>query len=258
MLKSGKLNSSIPGWIFAAVIGGSAVVVAWVLAFPSVDLRFASVFYQGDGTFAGQHSSLSFILRNAFIALYVLACVVAVAGLVLTRDSKRLWIGLAFMQWLFLTVSLAVGPGVVANLALKDQFGRARPSQIVEFGGSKHFTAALVPAKECQRNCSFVSGKSSSIFVLFFATACLWRRHFKALAVSGIVCGGAAGLVRMSQGGHFFSDVVFSAVFMAMTVFALYWLFEAIAEAGQRNERVAGGGFRLQSAAIGVPVVAGE
>jgi lipid A 4'-phosphatase len=68
------------------------------------------------------------------------------------------------------------------------------------------------------------------MFALFFAGACVWRRRFKALVIGGIAAGGVAGLVRMSQGAHFFSDVVFSGVFMAMTVIAVHWLFETIAQ----------------------------
>ena len=50
--------------------------------------------------------------------------------------------------------------------------------------------------------------------------------------------GGLAGLIRMLQGAHFLTDVVFAAVFMAMTVTAIQYLFEAIA-ASARSENFA-------------------
>jgi hypothetical protein len=36
--------------------------------------------------------------------------------------------------------------------------------------------------------------------------------------VAGTLCGLAAGLVRMAQGGHFLSDVIFAGVLMVLTV----------------------------------------
>ena len=44
-----------------------------------------------------------------------------------------MWLSLGLPQWLFLAVCLGVGPGLVANLLLKDQWGRARPKHIAEF-----------------------------------------------------------------------------------------------------------------------------
>ncbi len=42
---------------------------------------------------------------------------------------------------------------------------------------------------------------------------------------SGLVLGLTAGLIRMAEGGHYFSDVVFAAVFMALVVLVLHWIF---------------------------------
>jgi lipid A 4'-phosphatase len=38
----------------------------------------------------------------------------------------------------------------------------------------------------------------------------------------GTLCGFAAGLVRISQGAHFLSDVIFAGVFMALTAVVVY------------------------------------
>ena len=38
------------------------------------------------------------------------------------------------------------------------------------------------------------------------------------LVIGGTIAGLSAGLVRMAQGGHFLSDVIFAGVFMALTV----------------------------------------
>ena len=123
---------------------------------------------------------------------------------------------------------MAVGPGLVANVVLKDNWGRARPRSVVEFGGTKHFTPALIPAGECARNCSFVSGEASSAFVPFFAAALSPPQFRRMLFGAGLVIGLAAGLVRISQGGHFLSDILFAGIFMALTASALHILLIGI------------------------------
>ena len=52
----------------------------------------------------------------------------------------------------------------------------------------------------------------------FYAGAALVPQWSVALVVAGTLGGLATGLMRMSQGAHFLSDVVFAGVFMALTV----------------------------------------
>ncbi len=206
------------------VTGVSAVVFT---AFPSIDMTIAQVFYLGDRRFSAHESFLVPYIRNAFMASYVAACILALAGLYITARYAGLWLQLYFSQWLFVVLCLAVGPGLVANVIFKDNWGRARPKQVIEFGGSQPFTPALQPAANCEKNCSFVSGEASSMFVLLFTGAALYRRHPRALIKAGVVIGGLAGLMRMAQGSHFLSDVIFAGALMALTVCCLFFLFNA-------------------------------
>jgi hypothetical protein len=51
------------------------------------------------------------------------------------------------------------------------------------------------------------------------------------LMAAAIVAGGFAGLIRMGEGGHFLSDVVFAGVFMAFDVALMSWLvFRVLAQ----------------------------
>lgn len=228
-------DSKAPAALHAlpVIAATSASLVVLLLVFPSLDLVIARQFYTGNGQFFGETSVVSQGLRNLFIAVYLVGCGVCIAGLAITRDKVRPFLNMGFTKWLFLALCVSIGPGVVANLALKDQWGRARPRDVAEFGGTRSFSAAMAPSKECVRNCSFVCGESSSIFALFFAGACLWRKRSITLILAGLAAGGAAGVVRMSQGAHFLSDVVFSGIFMALSVLALHWLFDVIATSGQ-------------------------
>lgn len=207
------------GWLPFILIGAVAVVAGIVfLSKPDLDLIASGVFYKGGGEFVGQSDLWIIVLRNLFIVFFWACVALAIAGLVITRKPGSSWLGFAAPHWLFLAICLGVGPGLVANVMFKDQWGRARPKQVVEFGGSKTFTPPILIARQCPRNCSFVSGEASSTYIPFYAAAVMLPQAAVPLVVTGTVMGLVAGGVRMAQGGHFLSDVIFAGVFMALTV----------------------------------------
>jgi lipid A 4'-phosphatase len=70
----------------------------------------------------------------------------------------------------------------------------------------------------------FVSGEAASMFAVFYAAALIVPHWSVATMIAGTIVGLAAGLVRVAQGGHFLSDVVFAGVFMALTAAGLHRL----------------------------------
>jgi lipid A 4'-phosphatase len=125
----------------------------------------------------------------------------------------------------YVLLALALGPGLLVNGILKSHSGRARPHQVMAFGGNKQFTQAFALSNQCAANCSFVSGESAvGFFGLTFVFVAQRRR--KAIAVASILLGLLLGFVRMGQGAHFFSDVIFSGVFTFLVSYLLYvWVF---------------------------------
>lgn len=137
----------------------------------------------------------------------------------------RVLLGLCFVGWLVVTFSqrwkawrlplafvvLAgiAGPGVVVNAVFKDNWQRARPYQVQNFGGTQQFTRATVMTDQCDNNCSFVSGHVACGF--FFSTLLLvHRRRALAWAVGGTGAGLLVGFARMSDVAHWFSDVLWA------------------------------------------------
>jgi lipid A 4'-phosphatase len=206
-------------WTWLSVAATLATLL--FLGNPDIDLAASRLFYAGNAVFVGQHLAWVDALRDAFRGLFIGAIAFCVAGLLLTWQVRPQWLHLRKLHWVFLAACLAVGPGLVANLILKDHWGRARPRQAVEFGGTKAFTPPLLPARQCPRNCSFVSGEAASTFVVPYALAILIPRWSVVLVTAGTAGGLAAGVVRMAQGAHFLSDVVFAGVFMALVVLLL-------------------------------------
>ena len=229
-----RANRFPTGFSIASLTLGVVAGVAF-LAFPQIDLAVTHAFYSGGGNFAGNAASWVVGVRIAFIVVFWLCVAGALAGLWMTRDRRRAWLHLTFAQWVFLAICIAMGPGLVANVMLKDHWGRARPKQVAEFGGSKSFTPPLIPARQCPRNCSFVSGEAASIFLPFYAAALVAPQWSAILVAAGTLLGLASGLVRVSQGAHFLSDVIFAGVFMALTAVLVHWaLFGRATKASPR------------------------
>jgi len=204
-----------------AFLLGSAGLAAFFILAPGLDLWVSSLFYD---------SARGFYLNGAFWVQFFyrlvppLAAVIVLALLVLLAYNlarKRAPGPFNTRVVLFLLAALAVGPGLVVHTVFKDQWGRARPRDIVQFGGDKTFTPAFVISDQCDRNCSFVAGHPSLPFYLM-AFALIARRRRRALFAGAIAFGALVGLGRIVQGAHFLSDVVFSGIFVFLVVYLLF------------------------------------
>jgi lipid A 4'-phosphatase len=211
-----------PALLALTAVGGISAVL--FLNAPELDLAVTRTFYAADGTFIGQHLIWLKVLRSIFITFYFSCVALTVAGIIMTQRGGRSWLGWRFSNWAFLAICLVVGPGLIANTILKDNWGRARPKQVVEFNGTKSFSPPLLPVRECPRNCSFVSGEAASAFLPLYAAAAVMPQNAILLAVGGTLLGLAAGAIRIVQGAHFLSDVIFAGVFMGLTVLVVWHL----------------------------------
>lgn len=190
---------------------------------PGIDLWASALFYRpGTGFFLRNWPAFQAVHEGLPDIVAAFALAVAAAFLV-TVTLCRSVLGLDRRAALFLLASLALGPGLVVNTVFKDHWGRARPAQIVEFGGTEKFTPAFVPSNQCDRNCSFPAGDPSIGFYLvsvaFLVPDPWWRRRSIAAALA---LGTGLGFVRMAQGGHFLSDVVAAGFLVYGTSWLLY------------------------------------
>jgi lipid A 4'-phosphatase len=229
----------------AALVGVAAAII--FVGWPELDLVVSRLFNQGPRNFVFNHSSLAAALRFGFKLLTWAASIAAVLGIVLALARLKRLFGVGLKEWVFLALVLITGPGLIANTLLKDNWGRPRPLHVVEFGGPDQFTPVLARGGACERNCSFISGEASSIFAIGFAIAMLARRRRAALMAGAVVAGGVIGLIRMGEGGHFLSDVIFAGALMALDVALMHWLvFDVLAprvpdETWWHEKAVAGG-----------------
>ncbi|MCL2430153.1 MAG: phosphatase PAP2 family protein, partial [Alphaproteobacteria bacterium] len=206
-------------------IYGAVLLLAAALfsAVPGLDVAAAGWFYRG-GFVLADETVFRFVFRLVYWVTDALAILLPLA-LVVILWRRRPLCGVDRLGAIFLVVSLAVGPGLIVNSALKDHWGRARPRQIVEFGGSRHFTPVLEPSDQCDRNCSFPAGHPAiGFYFVSFAFLIPAARARRRVFGAAILAGAAIGLMRMAQGAHFLSDVVFSGLIVTGSSWLLYQL----------------------------------
>jgi lipid A 4'-phosphatase len=215
------------GGMLAVALPALADAAALFWLFPGLDLWASRLLYTGNHDFIGSHSTALSLARAFFNVTFVLTCLMAAFGVIISLISRRDWLAVPCYKWLFLAICLVVGPGFVANLGLEDHWGRARPHAVIEFGGTQQFSSPVFPSDQCDIHCSFVSGAASSTFIIFFAAALMFRTRARTLITLGVIFGSAAGLVRMAQGGNFLSDVVFAGALMALTAAVIRLIFDS-------------------------------
>lgn len=211
----------LPGWFCLFVVASIFFTV-----FPQVDIWFSQLFYADQGVFKandwllvkGVYHLTPWMGRFAFIFA---VCILLLSILSPSKVSRRHWRRAAAV------VSVVIlGIGLLVHTVLKDGMGRPRPRDVQSFMGATAYVPVMVPSQFCQTNCSFVSGHAAVGFAVMSMGMLSVRRRRQFWLFTGMVAGGLIGLVRISQGGHFLSDVVFSliAIWGAHLLIRAVWL----------------------------------
>jgi membrane-associated PAP2 superfamily phosphatase len=211
------------GFTAALIVATVAGIVLGI--YPQLDLDLAGLFFDPKtNLFTLSGSSWQQPARDAaywLITALAAPAVFAILGKLILPYRRML---ITSRAALFLLLTLAIGPGILANLILKEHWGRSRPIDVTEFGGTDRFTPWCDPRGVCPSNCSLVAGEPSGAFWTL-APAALAPPQWQPLAFSAaLVFGAAVGLLRMGAGSHFFSDVVFAGVLMFLVVWMLHGL----------------------------------
>ena len=182
----------------------------FITAFPAVDISISKIFFDGGSFLRDQWWQK--VLQDGlgyFLGLSVLAVIGIYAC---NRLLKRNLCGVDGRRVVFVILVLVIGAGLIVNVILKDNFGRARPREIAEFGGSRQFTPPFVVSGQCNTNCSFSSGDAAGGFFSLALALALGRR--RAMFLAGLALGARgvflAHLLRrallLGYGGLFLRD----------------------------------------------------
>lgn len=195
--------------------------------YPDLDLRISRVFYDdyvGLNAFGWRIYPPLMLARDIGLWISTAIVLLGVLALVIKLVLPRRKLLIPSRAILFLMATMALGPGLLVNVVLKDHWHRSRPIDVVQFGGNEPFTAWWDPRGGCPNNCSFVSGDVSGAFWTI-APAVLVPAPWHVVAVGGaLALGTAMGAMRVMAGGHFVSDVVFAGVFTFLVIWLAYAL----------------------------------
>ena len=198
------------------------VITTFLLAISDADIRIESLFYSpGSGWVHANDRFWDFLYRYGPLPGLFLggaAAIAFLAGFFWARVYRYRKAALFFL------ILLALGPGLITPL-FKVSWARPRPRQVEYFGGEKKFLPVWQIGDAGEKK-SFPSGHASIAFYLFSPyfvlrrSSARWARRFLVL---GLAYGGLVGFTRMVQGGHFPSDVLWSAGFVYLSGLTIYY-----------------------------------
>ena len=195
---------------------------------PWMDLAITRYFYSGKHFVSNAYLDALFEFGPSPALLIATCAAIILIGSYCFSSLKK-WRN----PCLVLVLTMAIGAGLIVHALLKDHWGRPRPKQVIEFGGMQEFRPYYKPNffDQPQPSKSFPCGHCTMGFY-FFAVAVLGKRYKKAwLFYTGLVIavllGTALSFARIAQGGHFFTDVLFSGLIMGYTaVFVDYFVYD--------------------------------
>lgn len=179
---------------------------------PLVDVRFSLIPY--DVLTNKFYGETHLWCKVVYYGVSVATCALAVVplGIFLWKyrsaapDNKQTLKRMVLVSYL----SLILGPGLLANSFFKQNWGRARPYQVIR--DHHPFSYPWQPHFNRPADNSFPSGHVTiGAFLGIPFIAARRRKIGMALCAGGFLL---VGTVRWLQGGHYFSDIVMAAIFI--------------------------------------------
>jgi membrane-associated phospholipid phosphatase len=198
----------------AALILCCAVAIlaaAIFVTFPQLDLATTHALYDRNHAFYG-----TTFFGRSFRAILRLASFTIFAVFVLAYISARLYARKRLVptgrNLAFLAITLALGPGLLVNVLIKEHSHRPRPFQTQDFGGQWQFRPLGDFRGDCVTDCSFVSGETSTA-AWSLAPALLTPPPWRAAVIgTSLLFTMVMAVERVAYGGHYLSDVSFGAL----------------------------------------------
>ena len=191
------------------------------------DVFLSGLFYYGDAQFLLQGQDiLSIVFRDILLPLLVVYIfILPIIGIFIPIHQIYFGHRFRFKELAFILISGISTLILVVNVLLKNMWGRIRPNDILQFGGNDIFTPWYKFGNSCVSNCSFVSGDASvgfALMVFYFITK---KNIYIYLSV---LLGVSLGFIRIIEGGHFLSDIIFSQIIVTGIIFASFIIYKRI------------------------------
>ena len=188
--------------------------VLFFILFPKFDIFFSKLFFFEEKFISDKYifiRSLRSFLKDLMIVTSIVSLLLIIVNIFFKMKKKTFLKPRTKLILIGFLVGPVIGCGLIANFYFKDNWGRARPINIQEFGGEKIYTQPFIISDQCERNCSWISGEASAAFSFITGTIILKSPIFFLL---NIIFGIIVSFCRIAMGGHFLSDNIFAMIFM--------------------------------------------
>ncbi|MBC8717190.1 phosphatase PAP2 family protein [Ochrobactrum sp. Marseille-Q0166] len=199
------------------------VASGFFILFPQVDLAVSRHLF-ASGVFPASQHPYWIALRefHRLSVWYILGLLVVLLMLYMLWHQPL--VRIAPHKLLFITLTFALGPGLLVqtvNLII----GRARPRNLIEFGGLMDFTPAWQLAGMCRHSCSFPSGEAASAAAMLPLLILLPARYRAGVAAVFVPLLVLISFNRVFMGAHFLSDIVIA---WTLILGVMLWLWPRI------------------------------
>ncbi|MDX1950267.1 MAG: phosphatase PAP2 family protein [Rickettsiales bacterium] len=217
-----------------SLIVSSLLALIFFGLYPSVDIYFSSFFYDAEvKNFPLRENILSLIIYYSvriftFITLAICIFVITYESKFTSRLYKHILpklcnktrglIALSKEKAWFLFLVIIITPGILVHWIMKPIWDRARPVNTEIFGGNYKFSY-FYELFAGQDGNSFPSGHASMSFAMVAFAYIVKEEKRKLVFAITFLYGFLASFCRIWQGGHFLSDVVFSAIITLWTIY---------------------------------------
>ena len=188
--------------------------VVFFILFPKFDIFFSKLFFFEEKFISEKYvfiKSLRSFLKDLMIVISIVSFLLIMVNFFFKKKKKPILKPRTRLILIGFIVGPVIGCGLIANFYFKDNWGRARPVNIQEFGGEKIYTQPFIISDQCERNCSWISGEASAAFSFIAGTIIIKSPIFFLL---NIIFGIIVSFCRIAMGGHFLSDNIFAMIFM--------------------------------------------
>jgi lipid A 4'-phosphatase len=211
-------DNPTPG-LFVGVLLVSVVIAMVPTLWTTLDLQAAALFVGPQAPLQSVHWWWVELINDYVPAVFRVYLGLALVAWVVSMQRPR------WQAWrlplAFVVIAGILGPGMVVNWVFKENWQRARPYQVENFGGAQQFTRAAIITDQCDNNCSFVSGHvACGVFLI--SLGLVHRRRQRVWAVVGTVSGLVIGFARMSDVAHWLSDVLWAFPITLLTSWVVW------------------------------------
>ena len=219
------------------------ILLAIFYAFPQIDIAVSRHFFLVDtckssdvaakicGHFPYGRTAFLETLRTIFFRLpYFVAVALLFMLIACYRHHGATFNALRARNLKIALLSLLLGPGLIVNGILKEHWGRPRPINTLDFGGTLDFMQAGSFAGKCISNCSFVSGEAASAGWLLCLLVLIPQPARTGLFLPILAISMLTPLMRLAFGAHFLSDVVLGWLLSVVVFAGIYSLAHSSAE----------------------------